>query len=101
MPANYGNWYLIVQSPGYVAISYEMVHETRIIPLDGRAQVGSPIRQYMGEPRGRWDGNTLVVETSHFKDDPVYRGVEPCGVDARRAFHVVGAGQDRVVGHPR
>ena len=77
MPANYGNSYRIVQSPGYVAISYEMVHETRIIPLDDRPQVGSTIRQYMGEPRGRWDGNTLVVETSHFKDDPVYRGSNP------------------------
>ena len=73
MPANYGNWYRIIQSPGYVAISYEMVHETRIIPLDGRPQVGTAIRQYMGEPRGRWEGNTLVVETSRFKDDPVYQ----------------------------
>ena len=77
MPANYGNSYLIVQSPGYVAISYEMVHETRIIPLDGRPQVGAAIRQYMGEPRGRWEGNTLVVETSRFKNDPVYRGSNP------------------------
>jgi len=77
MPANYGNSYRITQSPGYVAISYEMVHETRLIPLDGRPQVGSTIRQYMGEPRGRWDGNTLVVETSRFKDDPVYRGSNP------------------------
>ena len=77
MPANYGNSYLIVQSPGYVVISYEMVHETRIIPLDGRPQVGESIRQYMGEPRGRWEGNTLVVETSRFKNDPVYRGSNP------------------------
>jgi len=86
MPANYGNSYRIVQSPGYVAISYEMVHETRIIPLDGRAQVGSPIRQYMGEPRGRWDGNTLVVETSHFKDDPVYRGSNPAALTLVERF---------------
>ena len=77
MPANYGNSYRITQSPGYVAISYEMVHETRIIPLDGRPQVAPTIRQYMGEARGRWDGNTLVVETSRFKDDPVYRGSNP------------------------
>ena len=77
MPANYGNSYRIVQSPGYVAISYEMVHETRIIPLDGRPQVGASIRQYMGEPRGRWEGDTLVVETSRFKDNPVYRGSNP------------------------
>jgi hypothetical protein len=77
MPVNYGNSYLIVQSPGYVAISYEMVHETRIVPLDGRPQVGAAIRQYMGEARGRWEGNTLVVETSRFKDDPAYRGSNP------------------------
>ena len=77
MPANYGNSYLIVQGPGYVAISYEMVHETRIIPLDGRPQVGAAIRQYMGEPRGHWDGNTLVVETTNFRDEPVYRGSNP------------------------
>jgi hypothetical protein len=80
MPANYGNSYRIVQSPGYVAISYEMVHETRIIPLDGRPQVAPSIRQYMGEPRGRWEGNTLVVETSRFKDDPVYRGSNPAAL---------------------
>jgi len=77
MPANYGNSYLIVQSPGYVAISYEMVHETRIIPIDGRPQVGAAIRQYMGEARGHFEGNTLVVETTHFRDEPAYRGSNP------------------------
>jgi hypothetical protein len=86
MPANYGNSYRIVQSPGYVAISYEMVHETRIIPLDGRPQVGQSIRQYMGEPRGRWEGNTLVVETSRFKDDPVYRGSNPAALTLIERF---------------
>jgi hypothetical protein len=77
MPANYGNSYRIVQGPGHVAISYEMVHETRVIPLDGRPQLGSAIRQYMGEARGRWDGDTLVVETANFRDEPVYRGSNP------------------------
>ena len=86
MPANYGNSYRIVQSPGYVAISYEMVHETRLIPLDNRPQVGSAIRQYMGEPRGRWDGNTLIVETSRFKDDPVYRGSNPAALTLIERF---------------
>ena len=89
MPANYGNSYRIIQSPGYVAISYEMVHETRIIPLDGRPQVGSAIRQYMGEPRGRWDGNTLIVETSRFKDDPVYRGSNPAALTLVERFTLV------------
>jgi hypothetical protein len=86
MPANYGNSYRINQSPGYVAISYEMVHETRIIPLDGRPQIGTSIRQYMGEPRGRWEGNTLVVETSRFKDDPVYRGSNPAALTLVERF---------------
>ncbi|HET9362484.1 MAG TPA: hypothetical protein VFO58_22180, partial [Vicinamibacterales bacterium] len=77
MPANYGNSYRIVQGPGFVAISYEMVHETRVIPLDGRPRLGSAIRQYMGEGRGRWEGDTLVVETTNFRDEPVYRGSNP------------------------
>jgi hypothetical protein len=93
MPANYGNSYRIVQSPGYVAISYEMVHETRIIPLDGRPQVGTAIRQYMGEPRGRWDGNTLVVETSRFKDDPVYRGSNPATLTLVERFTLTAPGK--------
>ena len=77
MPTNYGNSYRIVQGPGYVAITYEMVHETRIIPLDGRAPLAPSIRQYMGEARGRWEGDTLVVETTNFKDEPAYRGANP------------------------
>ena len=66
MPAIYGNAYEIVQTPDSVAIRYEMIHETRVIPLDGRARVGEKIRQYLGDARGRWDGNTLVVETKNF-----------------------------------
>jgi hypothetical protein len=74
MPAIYGNAYQIVQGPGYVAIIYEMVHETRIVPLDGRPPLGSAIRQYMGDARGRWEGATLVVETTNFTDKTPYRG---------------------------
>jgi hypothetical protein len=77
MPANYGNSYRIVQSPGYVAITYEMVHETRLVPLDGRPAPGKAIRSYMGEARGRWEGNTLVVETTNFRDEQAYRGSNP------------------------
>jgi hypothetical protein len=66
MPVIYGNSYQIIQAPGYVAIRYEMIHETRIIPLDRRSHVGSAIRTYMGDARGRWDGNTLVVESTNF-----------------------------------
>jgi hypothetical protein len=73
MPANYGNSYRIIQSPGYVAITYEMVHETRIIPLDGRSPLSGTYRHYMGEPRGRWDGDTLVVETTNFDPRTAYQ----------------------------
>ncbi len=75
MPASYGNWYHIIQTPDYVAIRYEMVHETRIIPLDGRAHVPATISQYMGNARGRWEGDTLVVETTNLKNG--YRGANP------------------------
>jgi hypothetical protein len=68
-PTIYGNGTHIVQSPGYVAILHEMVHEARIIPLDGRPHAGSNIRTYMGDSRGRWEGNTLVVETTNIIPD--------------------------------
>ena len=66
MPVIYGNGNMIFQAPGYVTITYEMVHDTRIIPLDGRPHVGKSIRQYLGDARGHWEGNTLVVETTNF-----------------------------------
>ena len=65
-PAGYNNAYQIVQVPGYVVIASEMIHETRIIPLDGRPHIAPAIRSYMGDPRGRWEGRTLVVETTNF-----------------------------------
>ncbi len=73
MPVIYGNSYQILQSPGYVAIRYEMIHETRLIPLDGRPHASANIRTYMGDPRGHWDGDTLVVETTNFRDDEAYQ----------------------------
>ena len=73
MPAIYGSSYEIVQGPDHVAITYEMVHETRVIPLDSRAHVGKGVRSYMGDPRGRWDGDVLVVETTNFRDETAYR----------------------------
>jgi hypothetical protein len=73
LPAIYGNSYQILQTPDYVAIRYEMIHETRIIPLDGRPHVSSRIRSYMGDARGHWEGDTLVVETTNFRDESTYR----------------------------
>ncbi len=74
MPAIYGNAYQIVQGPGYVAILYEMIHEARVIPLDGQPHPNEKIRMYMGDARGHFDGDTLVVETTNFTDKTSYRG---------------------------
>jgi len=74
MPAIYGNSYQIGQSPGAVTITYEMIHDTRVIPLDGSPHVSPAIRQYLGDARGHWEGNTLVVETTNFNDKVPYRG---------------------------
>jgi hypothetical protein len=74
MPAIYGSSYEIVQGPGFVAIAYEMVNELRVIPLDGRPHVGQAIRSYMGDARGRFEGDTLVVETTNFNGTVPYRG---------------------------
>jgi hypothetical protein len=65
-PGAYNNNFHILQTPGYVVILHEMFAERRIIPLDGRPR--SNIDQWLGQPRGRWEGNTLVVETDHFAD---------------------------------
>ena len=74
-PTIYNNTSQIVQGPGFVAIRYEMIHDARIIPLDGRPQLSSTIRQYFGDSRGRWDGDTLVVEVTNFPTNTVnYRG---------------------------
>jgi hypothetical protein len=73
IPAIYGNSYQILQTPDYVAIRYEMIHETRIVPLDGRAHTSPKIRTYMGDARGHWEGDTLVVETMNFRDEASYR----------------------------
>jgi hypothetical protein len=74
LPGIYGNAYAIVQAPGYVSIMYEMIHEARVIPLDGRASLPSSIRSYMGDARGHFEGNTLVVETRNFVEGSAYRG---------------------------
>jgi len=73
LPGVYGNSYQIVQGPGFVAIRYEMIHETRVIPLDARPHPGKDLRFDMGSARGHWDGDTLVVETTNFKQRSSYR----------------------------
>ena len=67
-PMGYNNAYEIMQTPDYVLIRYEIIHDLRIIPLDGRAPLHDNIRQYWGDSRGRWEGSTLVVEVTNFSD---------------------------------
>jgi hypothetical protein len=74
MPGPYNNAYHIVQTRDYVMILVEMIHDARIIPLDGRPHVASSIRQWMGDPRGHWEGNTLVVESTGFNGKAPFHG---------------------------
>ena len=68
LPVVYGNGTRIMQTPDTVIIAHEMVHEARVIPLDGRPHVKSGLRQLMGDSRGHWEGNTLVIETTNYTD---------------------------------
>lgn len=74
LPQGYNSNYQIVQAPGYVTILFEMVHDVRIIPLDGRPHVSRNIRQWRGDSRGHWEGETLVVETTNFNGKNPLRG---------------------------
>jgi hypothetical protein len=74
-PTIYNNTSQIVQGPGYVAIRYEMIHDVRVIPLDGSPHVSPKVRPYFGDSRGHWDGDTLVVDVTNFPLNIVnYRG---------------------------
>jgi len=79
LPTIYNNDFQIFQSPGYVTIAPEMIHSARIIPLDGRPHLGSTLRQWLGDSRGHWQGNTLVVETSNFRTDQgvIFQDADP------------------------
>jgi hypothetical protein len=70
----YNNNHQIVQSPGYVMIVSEVIHQARIIPLDGRPHINSRVTQWFGDSRGHWEGQTLVVETTNFREDGLFRG---------------------------
>ena len=82
MPAGYNSYLQIVQTPAYVVILQEMIHDARIIPLDGRPHAPPNIRKWLGDSRGRWEGDTLVVDTTNFTDKNNFRG-------SREKLHVV------------
>ena len=73
-PAVYNANTRLVQGPGYVAISYEMIHETRVVPIDAGPHLPSHLRQYLGDARAHWEGDTLVIRTSNFNGRSSYRG---------------------------
>ena len=74
IPSAYNNNIQIFQTPGWIGIFNEMIHNYRMVPLDGRAAVGASIKQWMGDSRGRWEGDTLVIETANFRGESAYRG---------------------------
>jgi hypothetical protein len=88
LPGGYNNNFLILQTPGYVAILQEMIHEVRIIPLDGRPHVSKNIHEWLGDSRGRWEGNTLVVDTTNFNDQISSNLFNCCGA-AGANLHLV------------
>jgi hypothetical protein len=90
-PFPYNNGLRIFQAPGYVVIQLELIHETRIIPLDGTPAPPDAIRTYMGVSRGHWDGDTLVIETTNFNGLPPMNLVGPAG------YQVPTSPEERVV----
>ena len=88
MPYRYNGGFRILQAPGVVVFDLEMIHDARIIYTDGRPTIGSPIKQYMGESRGRWEGNTLIVETTNYKEGPPMINLAVPGSPAGNRFPV-------------
>jgi hypothetical protein len=73
-PGAYNNYVQITQGPGLITLLVEMVHDVRVVPVDGRPRLPSAIRQYKGESRGRWEGRTLIIETTNFLRETSFRG---------------------------
>jgi hypothetical protein len=89
MPSGYNNDLEIVQGPGYVAITQEMIHDTRIIPLDGRAHAPAGVVKYRGDSIGRWEGNTLVVDTTNFNGKSLFQASLGDRIPMSAKAHVV------------
>jgi len=83
LPTRYNSNLQIVQGPGYVAIETEEIHDVRIIPLDGRPHLPKNLHQWMGDSRGHWEGNTLVIDTTNFTDLTPFRGARNLHVTER------------------
>ena len=92
-PAGYNNAYQILQTPGYVVILSEMIHEARVIPVDGRPHLPQSVRQWNGDSRGHWEGNTLVVDTTNYNGKGMIAtsgaAARIKGIHESEALHVV------------
>jgi hypothetical protein len=104
IPTGYNNTYQIVQAPGVVVILAEMIHDARIIPLDGRPHLPQNVRSWLGDSRGRWDGSTLIVETTNFNDQtkfefgrPPFGSTRGIGENARLIERFTRTGPDTVM----
>jgi hypothetical protein len=93
LPTIYNNNFQIVQSPEYVTIAPEMIHSARIIPVDGRPHLNKALKQWLGDSRGRWDGTTLVVETTNFRNDDgvIFQNANPATFRITERFTRVAA----------
>ncbi|HEV8392927.1 MAG TPA: hypothetical protein VGQ37_01580 [Vicinamibacterales bacterium] len=89
-PTGYNNNVQILQAPGYVTVTHEMMHDTRLIPLDGRPHISPRIHQYMGDSRAQWEGTTLVVEVTNFHphDTTTIHPLSPTRL-AREGMHLI------------
>lgn len=88
LPGGYNNNFMIVQTPGYVAILQEMIHEVRLIPLDGSPHLDKNVHLWMGDSRGHWEGDTLVVDTTNYDDRIIANSFNCCGA-AGANLHIV------------
>jgi hypothetical protein len=93
MPHILGNSYEIVQAPGVVSIRYELIHDVRVIPLDGRPHASKALGFELGDARGRWEGNALVIETTNFKDRSTYRNASAATLRLIERFTPTAAGR--------
>jgi len=93
LPTIYNNNFQIFQSPGYVTIAPEMIHSARIIPVDGRPHLDKRLHQWLGDTRGHWEGSTLVVETTNFKNEEgvLFQGANPATFTITERFTRVAA----------
>jgi hypothetical protein len=93
LPTIYNNDFQIFQSPGYVVIGPEMIHSARIIPTDGRPHIPSDLHQWLGDSRGHWEGETLIVETTNFRTDPgvIFQDANPATYKITERFTRVDA----------